>query len=391
MEESFFERMKRYVGFGDEDAANLRALGRELEPAFDAVIDEFYQRIAEDPVAAGILRDSGIGMPRFKRTLRRWMEDLFVGPYGTAHAERVARIGHTHVRVRLPQQYMVTAMNVVRTRLLEAAENARHVLPARAAVSLNRVLDLNLALMLDAYREDYAEQVREIERQRMEHHLEEVSHLANVGELAASLAHEIKNPLAGISGAIQVIATALEPDDPRREIISEILSQIDRLDRTARDLLIYAKPKPPARSPKNLSRVIQRTVKFLRQEPALGEIPIRCQGLERDVSARIDESQIEQVISNLVLNAAQACAENGDVGIHLSSDRDTVAIEIVDSGQGMTRDALKRAFEPFFTTKAKGTGLGLAICKRIVDAHEGRITIDSLEGKGTQVRITLPK
>ncbi len=391
MEESLFDRMKRYVAFDDDDAARLRALGKALEPALDDVVEAFYQRITEDPVAATVLRESRTPLAQFKRTLRSWLAGLFVGPYDQAHAQRVSKIGHAHVRARLPQQYMITAMNVVRTQLIEALRRLKRPGSAQAALSLNKILDLHLAVMLDAYRQDYAQQVREAERQRLEHHLEEVSHLANVGELAASLAHEIKNPLAGISGAIQVIATALEPDDPRREIISEILSQIDRLDRTARDLLIYARPKPPSLASKNLGKVIQRTVKFLRQEPTLGEIPIRCQGLEHDLAARIDEPQIEQVISNLVLNAAQACEQNGDVSILLSDDHDYVCIEIADTGQGMTRDALKRAFEPFFTTKAKGTGLGLAICKRIIDAHEGQITLDSVEGKGTQVRIRLPK
>ena len=132
-------------------------------------------------------------------------------------------------------------------------------------------------------------------------------------------------------------------------------------------------------------------MKFLRQEPALRGIRIRCRGLERDASARIDESQIEQVISNLILNAAHACEQGGDVTISLASDREEVRIEIADTGQGMTHESLDRAFEPFFSTKVKGTGLGLAICKRIIEAHHGLIAIDSVEGKGTQVRIELPR
>ncbi len=389
MEESLFDEMKRYVAFDDEDAANLQALGKALEPAFPEIAERFYQRVSAHPAAAAILTEARADGTQFKRAVQRWMEGFFVGPYDSEHVRQVSLIGKAHVRVRLPQQYMITAMNVVRTELTQAAYHLGQPDPARAVLSLNKILDLELAVMLDSYRETYSHQVRQTERQRMERRLEEVSHLANVGELAASLAHEIKNPLAGISGAIQVIGSVLEPDDPRREIISEILSQIDRLDRTARDLLIYARPKPPSRTPKNLGKVIERTVKFLRQGPALHDIPIRCRGLDCGASARIDESQIEQVISNLVLNAAHACEEGGEVSISLWANRDNRYIEIADTGCGMTRESVERAFEPFFTTKVKGTGLGLAICKRIVEAHNGRITIDSVEGKGTQVRIQL--
>ena len=391
MAEPIFDTLKRYVGFSTDDAANLHALGEALAPAFDDIIDRFYRRVRDDVTVTAVLDESSVDTARFRRAVRHWLESLFAGSYGGDHFERVSRIGRSHVRIRLPLRYIIAAMNLIRTELAEAIGRLDDRAPAGAVLSVNKILDIELAVMLDSYREDYSQQVRQAERQRMEGRLKEVSHLANVGELAASLAHEIKNPLAGISGAIQVIRIALDPDDPRREIITEILSQIDRLDRTVRDLLIYAKPKPPSRTPKDLSKVVQRTLKFLRQEPALRGIRIRCRGLECDAGARIDESQIEQVISNLILNAADACEQGGDVTISLTSDREVVRIEIADTGQGMTYESVDRAFEPFFSTKVKGTGLGLAICKRIIEAHHGLIAIDSVEGKGTQVRIELPR
>ncbi|MFH0981529.1 MAG: ATP-binding protein [Planctomycetota bacterium] len=391
MEPSFFDQMKGYVGFTEADVVQLQALGGALEPALDGVTDRFYERILADTTAAAILRESGVALSGFKNQLRAWLVELFRGPYDGSRWARTSKIGYAHVRVRLPQHYMVTAMNVLRTDLIQAVYRLHPADSAAAVLAINKVLDLELAVMLEAYRVDDSQKVRQAERQRMERRLEEVSHLANLGELAATLAHEIKNPLAGISGAIQVIGTALDPDDPRREIIAEILSQIDRLDRTARDLLIYARPKPPSRTLQDVSKLIRRTLRFLRQEPALHHIPIRFQGLQGDASARIDEPQLEQVITNLVLNAAHACEHGGDVALSVTADREYVDIEIADTGQGMTRDTLERAFEPFFTTKAKGTGLGLAICKRIVEAHHGEVTIQSREGEGTRVRIQLPK
>ncbi|MCP4590425.1 MAG: hypothetical protein GY842_06765 [bacterium] len=391
MDESAYEALKRYVEFGDADLAHLRSVGEVLDPVLDPLVERFCARVETDAATAAILERSGKQLVSVRQTLRSWLTDVLTSAHDAAHLERTSRIIHTHVRVRLGPQYMIAAMNGVRAELIEAV---LEFCPGRSKAvvrALNKALDLELAVMVDAYREAHATQVRHTERQRMQRRLEEVSHLANVGELAASLAHEIKNPLAGISGAIQVIRTALEPDDPRREIIAEILSQIDRLDRTVRDLLVYARPKPPARTEQNLGKVVQRTVKFLRQEPALAHLLIRFQGLDNAESVLIDEAQIEQVLSNLVLNAAHACREGGEVTIALSSIEDGARIEVIDTGRGMTRDSLERAFEPFFTTKARGTGLGLAICKRIVEAHQGEMTLESTEGQGTRVRVELPR
>ena len=389
MEESALEEMKRVVAFDAADAAGLGALSKPMAPALAGIAEAFYERINRDAVVASMMRRSGGDRAQLQRRVRQWLEGLFSGTYDASHFSRVSTIGQAHAPI--PQQYIIAAMNLMRTALVEAAFRQRAVEAGEAIRLINRILDVELAVMLDSYREDYLRSVRQAERDRMERRLEEVSHLANVGELAASLAHEIKNPLAGISGAIQVIGAGLDMDDPRREIIAEILSQIDRLDRTARDLLLYARPKPPALTSKDMGKVAQRTLRFLRQVPAVHRVPVRFQGLECDATARVDEAQIEQVLSNLIFNAVHACEADGEVVVALSVDPVRVSIEIADTGEGMTRDSLERAFEPFFTTKAKGTGLGLAICRRIVDAHEGEISIDSTEGKGTRVRVVLPR
>ena len=391
MEESFLEQMIRHITFGEVDAANLRALGAELTPTFDALADRFCRRLAGDAPAASAKRATPAETAEFKPNLQHWLETVFSGPHDSAHFAQASEIGRSHVRVGLCKQNLVAAMNVLRTEATDAVYRVKPSSLAQAVHSVNRILDIELAIVLRACDEEHAQRVRRDERKRMEQRLEEVSHLANVGELAASLAHEIKNPLAGISGAIQVIRTAFEPDDPRREIIAEILSQIDRLDRTVRDLLVYARPQPSVRVPKNVGTVIRRSLKFLRQEPTLRNVRVRWHGLDSGVITPLDEAQIEQVITNLILNAAHACEQGGDVSVVLSAEREVVDIDIIDTGQGMTGESVKRAFEPFFTTKARGTGLGLTICKRIVEAHGGRITIQSVEGKGTRVRIELQR
>jgi signal transduction histidine kinase len=129
---------------------------------------------------------------------------------------------------------------------------------------------------------------------------------------------------------------------------------------------------------------------LLRQEPALQKVTVRCEGLDCETEALIDDAQIQQVITNLLLNAADACEKGGEVSVGVSSRNGLVRIEVADQGTGMSAAEAERAFEPFFTTKARGTGLGLPICKRIIEAHDGRITLESELGKGTGVLIELP-
>jgi signal transduction histidine kinase len=232
--------------------------------------------------------------------------------------------------------------------------------------------------------------VRTEERNMAEEKLTRAEHLAEIGQLAASLAHEIKNPLAGISGAIQVIRDAMAPDDPQRGIIREILGQIDRLDAAVRDLLIYSRPRPPALVPCDLSAILMRVVSFMRDAPALRRVRVRCITAPDLPRVAADEGQITQLIINLLDNAAHASEEKGAVELRLESDGAEVSLRVRDRGQGMEPAVRDRVFEPFYTTKARGTGLGLPICRKIVEAHGGRIELDSQPGAGTEVTVRLP-
>lgn len=214
--------------------------------------------------------------------------------------------------------------------------------------------------------------------------------MASIGQLAASLAHEIKNPIAGISGAIQIISRDLQPDDPHFEIMREILRQIDRLDSTVKDLLIYARPKPPERRVCDVGEMIHNCLALLSEDPAMKTMQVEERGLDLGISTALDTTQFSQVVSNVVLNAAQACEGRGRVRITLTRDSAHVITTFSDDGPGMSPQVLKRALEPFYTTKARGTGLGLSICKRIIDAHHGTLQIDTSPHQGTTITVRLP-
>ena len=214
--------------------------------------------------------------------------------------------------------------------------------------------------------------------------------LAAVGELAATVAHEIKNPLAGISGAIQVIADAIPPGDHRREIVPEILAQVSRLDDTVRDLLIFARPWTPELQPTDFVDVVDRVVRIVeRQDKAVG-VKIRRE-LPATLTLAADPRLLQEVLFNILQNAVDAMPRGGTIRMVMSEPAGEVLLRIIDTGIGIAPEHQARLFAPFFTTKTRGTGLGLAISKRMVEAHGGRLEIDSRHGKGTEVRISLPR
>lgn len=219
--------------------------------------------------------------------------------------------------------------------------------------------------------------------------------LANLGELAASLAHEIKNPLAGIGGAVQVMAQELAPNDPRREILLEVLSQVRRLDKTVRDLLAFARPTDPDRRPCDMHAVLDRTLLLLAENPEAKRLRILRQYRPDLPTLQADPRQLSQVFLNLLLNAAQAMPEGGQVrlGTDLRGGGEgpgTVVVEVADSGPGVPEPLRAELFTPFVTTKPRGTGLGLAVSRRIVEDHGGTIEVESPPGDGATFRVLLP-
>lgn len=391
MAEALFSEMKAFVGFSEADAAALKSVKSQITPVLSDIVVGFYDQLLKNQGTRNVLLEGPGRLARLRVFLLEWLEQLFCGCYDFAYYETRARIGRTHVRVDLPQHYMFTAMSYIRLSLVRVIrgfglENEMQVLGA-----LHKLLDIELAIMNDTYREDYVDRIQAAERVQFEQRISESEHLATIGQLAASLAHEIKNPLAGISGAIQVLGAEMEDGHAHKEIIAEALRQIDRLDAAVRDLLLYARPQQPALQREDLGQILAHALILLRQEPAFRGLRVRCEGITMPHWVHVDGAQVKQVIVNLMINAAHACEEGGEIECRIESVSDSVRLVVEDTGCGIRPDVLTRVFEPFFTTKARGTGLGLAICRRIVEVHNGRIEIQSVPGRGTRVIVELPR
>jgi len=214
-------------------------------------------------------------------------------------------------------------------------------------------------------------------------------------ELAAGLAHDLRNPLAGVSGALHVLADQLPKADPRQAVLTEVQSQIARMNKTLTDLLWHARPPTPQCVPVTPSEVVEQTLWFLPMASGLGiEIVKRFQpGLP---ALRLDPNLLHQALLNILINARQAMANGGQLTVstrlreNLGGKGEAVEIAVSDTGVGILEEHRSRIFQPFFTTKARGTGLGLAIAARIVEQHGGRIEVESDAGQGTTFRIVLP-
>ncbi len=390
MNENRLEEIKRHIKFRAEDAATVHAFANDVKPFFLEVTDRFYEELLRQPRGAAKFTGGEDPIERERHAFAEWLVDLLSGRYDAVYYERRLRIGADHVQAGARQDRMIMGIEIVWQEIERRARAARVPDVDAKLRSFHKLLTLELAVMLDSYKEHYADRVRKSERSAVEEKLTRAEHLAEIGQLAASLAHEIKNPLAGISGAIQIIRDSMPADDPHQPIVTEILGQIRRLDATVKDLLQYARPTPPRLSEFSLDQKVARVLQVLREEPALRQIRVECEVVPLGVSVYADDAQIEQLIFNLLLNAAHASEDGGAIRMAVTERNDRVQLVVTDSGRGMTPDVQDRAFEPFFTTKAKGTGLGLSICRRIVEAHGGTIELQTEFDKGTTVTVELP-
>ena len=225
------------------------------------------------------------------------------------------------------------------------------------------------------------------ERKASEAALREQAALAQLGKMAAVVAHEVRNPLAGMRGALQMMGKRLADGSREQSIASEIIVRIDTLNGIVQDLLQFARPREPVFAPVALERVVGETISLLRQDPNLAELDVHV-AVDAIVSA--DAEQLKLAILNLLMNSAQAMQGRGRIDVTSQLNDVAVELRIADRGPGIPDEVRQRLFEPFFTTKHRGTGLGLATTRRIFEAHGGKIDLRCPPEGGTVAVITLP-
>ena len=225
-------------------------------------------------------------------------------------------------------------------------------------------------------------------RKAAEDRLAQQAALARLGQMAAVVAHEVRNPLAGIKGAIQVLMSRRAPNDTELPVMRDVVARIDSLAELINDLMLFARPRPPRPSTFPLRPLLLEAISLLRRDPAGESLDVAIDG--PDVELTADADMIRATVLNLLLNAGQAMSGRGCIVISISHNDRLCTIEVRDNGPGIPKDLWERIFEPFFTTKSRGGGLGLPIARRTAELHGGTLILASPDTGGSVFTLTLP-
>jgi len=366
---TFFESLKIYVGFTDASGARLKAFAPTARPEIGPIIDDFYRAIEEHPEAHAVIKGGEAQIARLKNTLTRWLEELLDGPHDEAYCERRSRIGRMHVQVGLPQQFMFTAMNRIRVRLLDVAMNAAIEARGETCAALNQILDLDLAIMLHTYREDLMARGLAIER------------LATIGQMATGVGQELRNPLGVIESSMFLLRKHLGPaadEENVRRHIDRIDAGLTRSNKTIGDLLNLVQIRTPRKFPVTLTELIEHGITSAQLKSSIAIRSTVPEGLKFD----LDFGQMVQVFGHLLKNAQQAMhgLQSAAVAIDCTIQDGRLLIRVTDTGPGVAAEIRQRIFEPLYSTGAQSAGLGLALCRKIVAAHGGTLELMPEQG-----------
>lgn len=374
-----YRELQQYVGWSDEDAERVRAAGPLIRGDLPALIDDFYEEIERHPDARRVITGGAEQVARLKGTLLRWLEELLAGQYDGDYVSRRWRVGYRHVEIGLDQVYTNVALSRLRIGLIRViAERWTGDSPSLVVTlrSLHKLLDLDLAIIEDAYQAEYLDRQQRAER------------LATIGQVAGGVAHELRNPLNVIKTSVYYLLNAKCPTPEKvAEHLNRIQKQVGLADGVITALSNFARLPLPNLQPFPVARCLHDVLDHYQLPPGIA-VAIDCP--ESLPPALGDEAQLQIVFSNLVRNARDAMPHGGRLSISARAEQDAIDVSVTDTGDGVPRENLARIMEPLFTTKARGIGLGLAMARAIVEKHHGRLTVASEPGEGATFTVRLP-
>jgi PAS domain S-box-containing protein len=227
------------------------------------------------------------------------------------------------------------------------------------------------------------------ERLAAENAAREQAALARIGQMAAVVAHEVRNPVAGIRGSIQVLAGRLAGGAEEKEVVDNLLERLDSMAGMCQDLLSYSRPRRPRLEPLSLKEILHATAHLLASDPGMQRVEVDITGHEGELKA--DPELLTNMFLNLLLNAAQAMKGEGVIRVGIVDGDGQWHVSVEDTGPGIPEELSAQIFDPFFTTRTRGTGLGLAIAKQCAEAHQGTIALSRSDESGTRFQVSLPR
>lgn len=229
------------------------------------------------------------------------------------------------------------------------------------------------------------------QKEELARKLEQAKRLAALGELAATLAHEIRNPLSAVSGSFQMLKSGVQLGDEDAILALIIERELERMGRLVEDILEFARPRAAELSPLNLSLLVAETSQLFASSSRQRGIDFEL-NIGEEIHCTGDANQLRQVLWNLLVNASQVVSDDtGRIHVSLKSEAQWVYLDVTDNGPGVSREIRNKIFDAFFSTRERGMGLGLALCKRIMTDHGGQVDVLDTEDSGATFRLTLPK
>jgi signal transduction histidine kinase len=380
-EEKLYERyreLQAYVGWTEEDGRRVASLGPIVEPWFRPLIDDFYEEIERHSDARKVITGGQAQIERLKGTLRQWVRELFEGQYDRDYVVRRWRVGWRHVEIGLDQVYTNVALSRLRLGLLRVIhEHATGDLgEIKLAVrALNRLLDLDLAIIEDAYQTEYMRRLQRSER------------LATLGEVAGGVAHELRNPLNVVKTSVYYLLNARNANaEKTAEHFRRIERNVELADSVISALSSFAKMPIPSLCPIPVDEMIHAA---LEANPTGDAIQTQVDCPADLPPALADSNQMRIVLGNLIRNARDAMPQGGQLTITARRAGDALELAFTDNGVGISPENLNRIMEPLYSTKARGLGLGLSIARSILEKNQGGLRVASEPGRGSTFTVRL--
>jgi len=380
------DELIKYVEWCDNDHALLLLVEGDVKNGLNTIMDSFYKCVLDNVEAAELIKNANSSVDNLKNTLREWIMDLISNNIDKKTFQKQNNVGIRHVEVGLPQSFMVLGINNMRSQIIKVIED-KYVddinMLRKTVDALNKALDIRLSIMLRSYQDDRDRLVKK-------DILSENESMLALGRMSTSIAHEIKNPLAGISGAIQVLKGKLPSDSDDFPLMDAVLEQVNRMSGTVKDLLDFARPVQLNLQNIVFSEIIDSLNYLFAADPNYNMTVNYADEVTKNLVINVDPVRIQSVFYNIFINANEAIKQEGVITLSSEVAEDLLHIYIQDNGPGIPEEWVEELFKPFATNKTHGTGLGLAICAKIVESHSGMITY-SPEISGARFCISLPK
>ncbi len=373
-----YRELQSYVGWSDVDAERIVAAAALLEPCLQDLVDDFYAEIERHPAARKVITGGQAQIDRLKGTLVQWIRELLAGRYDAEYVARRWRVGWRHVEIGLEQVYTNVALSRLRTGLIRALHVSWLHDPQalkETVRALNKLLDLDLAIIEDAYQAEYMARLQRTER------------LATLGQVAGGVAHELRNPLNVVKTSVYYLLNARSATPEKRsDHLKRIERNVELADNVITSLSNFAKVPVPALLPIAIGPLLSEALEI--NPPGEGIlVTVDCPaGLPRALG---DSDQLRIALGNLIRNARDAMIQGGRLTISAVANDGFVEIAVADNGVGIEATELSRIMEPLYSTKARGLGLGLAISRSIVEKNQGSLNVSSEPGRGSTFTIRL--